>query len=307
MKSFTNQILMIQPANFGYNPETAINNAFQEQAPSTEAASIQERARKEFDGMVAKLREAGVEVFVWEDSAEPIKPDAVFPNNWFSTTPEGWLITYPMFAVNRRVERDPAIIQFLENTFEIRRRYTLEHYEGEALYLEGTGSLIFDHDSKVIYACLSPRTDIRLLDKIAVLLGYEMVPFHSVDRSGVPIYHTNVMMAMGLNEAVVCLDSIPDHAEKERLVTRIEASGKSVLPITFDQLEHFAGNMIQLRNDIGQSIYVMSVQAHESLSKTQIKQLEKSSSIVAVDIETIETYGGGSARCMIAELFADRK
>lgn len=307
MKTLTNSVLMIRPANFGYNPQTATNNAFQTEAAADQQEKIAEVARAEFDNMVDEMRAAGIDVHVWNDSADPIKPDAIFPNNWFSTTPDGSLLTYPMYAPNRRIERDPAIIDFIEHEFDIVRRYEFEHFEAKELFLEGTGSILFDHDAKVAYACLSPRTDIRLLDKLGVLTGYQIVSFNSVDEEGTPIYHTNVMMALAEHQAIVCLDSIHAADEKEKLVAAIEASGREVFPISYAQVNAFAGNMIQLRNKNGDAVLVMSAQAKASLTKNQIKSLEKHSILLSPDIQTIERYGGGSARCMIAEIFLDKR
>lgn len=298
---------MIRPANFGYNPQTAVNNAFQTEADENDQTRIAEQAQAEFDEMVKSMRAVGIDVHVWQDSADPIKPDAIFPNNWFSTTPDGSLLTYPMFAPNRRIERDPAIIDFIEHDFDVVRRYEFEHFEAKDLFLEGTGSILYDHDEKVAYACLSPRTDIRLLDKLAVLLGYKIVSFTSVDERNVPIYHTNVMMALGEEYAIVCLDSIPSEEEKEKLIAAIEAGNRTVFPISYAQVNAYAGNMIQLRNKEGEPVLVMSAQARQSLTKNQVKTLESSSILLSPDIQTIEEYGGGSARCMIAEIFLDKR
>lgn len=307
MKTLTNSVLMIRPANFGYNPQTAVNNAFQTEADENDQTRIAEQAQAEFDDMVKSMRAVGIDVHVWQDSADPIKPDAIFPNNWFSTTPDGSLLTYPMFAPNRRIERDPAIIDFIEHDFDVVRRYEFEHFEAKDLFLEGTGSILYDHDEKVAYACLSPRTDIRLLDKLAVLLGYKIVSFTSVDERNVPIYHTNVMMALGEEYAIVCLDSIPSEEEKEKLIAAIEAGNRTVFPISYAQVNAYAGNMIQLRNKEGEPVLVMSAQARKSLTKNQVKTLESSSILLSPDIQTIEEYGGGSARCMIAEIFLDKR
>ena len=298
---------MIRPANFGYNPETAVNNAFQTESKKSEEESIQARATKEFDNMVELIRDAGVEVLVWNDSVTPIKPDAVFPNNWFSTNPDGALITYPMFAKNRRIERDSAIVDYVESLFIVDRRYTLEHYEEADQFLEGTGSLMFDYDEKVIYACLSPRTNIQLIDKIAVLGGFRMMVFHAVDANGDDIYHTNVMMALTSHAAIVCLASVKKEEEKDRLISSIKASNRVVVDITFDQMNAFAGNMIQLVDQHGDPVLVMSKQAYDSLTKAQVKLLSEHHRIVAPDIKTIETFGGGSARCMIAEIFLEKR
>lgn len=301
--SFTDKVLMIRPASFGYNAETAVNNSFQTIGKKSDEEPIKEQAQVEFDRMVELMTEAGVDVHVWNDSADPKKPDAVFPNNWFSTTPGGAMITYPMFAKNRRIEREEAILDYVEQQFHVERRYEFQHYEEQDLFLEGTGSMLFDHDAKIIYACLSPRTSIELLDKMSVLAGYEIIAFTSVDRGGQPIYHTNVMMALGVKEVIICLDSIPDEAEKLKVQEAIARSNRSIIDISYDQVEAFAGNMIQLKNQLEEPVLVMSKQAYDSLTELQVKELESTSAIVAPDISTIEKYGGGSARCMIAEIF----
>ena len=307
MKSFTDTVLMVRPANFGYNPETAVNNAFQLESKERDNEKIRQKAVSEFENMVSMMRTAGIAVHVWQDSQEPIKPDALFPNNWFSTGPNGSLITYPMFAENRRIERDPAIIDFIESLFVVKKRYTFEHYEEKNKFLEGTGSMLFDHAARQVFACLSPRTNIELLDKVAVLSGYEMIAFTAVDQNGIPVYHTNVMMALGLDDVIVCLESITNLEARERLINAFEASSRSICEISFKQVNAFAGNMIQLMNNQGEAVLVMSKQAHDSLTKTQLKQLSQRSSILAPDITTIETYGGGSARCMIAEIFLEKR
>ena len=216
MFTFARKILMIRPANFCYNPQTGVNNVFSNEAEKGEEESIHAKAVKEFDRMVAEIIEAGIDVHVWNDSETPKKPDAVFPNNWFSTTPNGAFVTYPMFAKNRRIERDPRIIDYIETMFEVERRYEFEHYEAKDLFLEGTGSMIMDHDEKVIYACLSARTDIELLDKMSVLSGYEVVAFTSTDEDGQPIYHTNVMMALANDLAIICMESIDKDQDLEK-------------------------------------------------------------------------------------------
>lgn len=298
---------MIRPANFGFNAETAVNNAFQSKADRNEESSIRELAKLEFDNMVEALQMANVDVHVWQDDEKVIKPDAVFPNNWFSTTPDGALITYPMFAANRRIERDARILDYVESNFIVERRYEFEHYEDSGLFLEGTGSMIIDHDAHVIYACLSPRTDIQLLDKISVLLNYEVMAFNSVDENSQQIYHTNVMMALAEYHAIICMDSITSMDEQQRLQGRVEAGGKTLFPISHKQVNAFAGNMIQLRNYVGEPVLVMSLQAYNSLTKTQVEILQEHYTLVTPDITTIEKYGGGSARCMIAEIFLEER
>jgi len=307
MSTTTHTILMIRPANFGYNDQTAENNAFQSDDRNESSRAIAQKAQSEFDHMVEVLRSKGVDVYVIEDTPSPVKPDAIFPNNWISFHNNGAVITYPMFAPNRRIERREDVIDELGNTFEVDRRYTFEHYEEEDMFLEGTGSMLFDRDHKVVYACLSKRTDARLIDKFCVLMNYERVVFHSVDQSGMPIYHTNVMMALGEDFVVLCKDSIKSAEELQELEYRLEQTGKEIVAITYEQMGAFAGNMLQVRNQSGQTFLVMSQNAYNSLDPVQIETLSAKTEIISIDIGTIEYYGGGSVRCMMAEIFLEKK
>lgn len=295
---------MVRPANFGFNEETAANNAFQRRDSAQAAERIRTKARQEFDAFVEKLRAAGVDVIVAKDSPRPVKPDAVFPNNWATFHQEGFIVTYPMFAPTRRKERRRQVLDtVLKAGFKSGRRVNLEFNEKIDRYLEGTGSLIFDHVHRLAYACLSPRTDGGLLDELCQLLGYEKVVFHAVDGNGQDIYHTNVMMAMGETFVVICLDTVRDPEERNMLVKKFEETGKEIVEISLDQMNAFAGNMLQVRNDQDQTLLVMSEQAYQSLTPTQIQALERHTKLLHSPIDTIETYGGGSARCMMAEVF----
>jgi hypothetical protein len=299
--------MMVRPANFGFNDETAGNNAFQSNERGESNEDIASKARDEFDSMVKTLRSKGVDIIVVEDTNEPIKPDAIFPNNWISFHDNGAVVTYPMFAKNRRIERREDIIEGLKKNFEVDRRYTFEHYEENEMYLEGTGSMLFDRDRNIMYACLSERTDPQIIDKFCVLMGSERVVFHSVDRNGDAIYHTNVMMALGEDFAVLCTASISKQDELDHLTNRLEATGKEIVDISFDQMEAFAGNMLQVRNSSGDTFLVMSQTAYNSLNKNQIETLSAKTNILPINIDTIEYYGGGSVRCMMAEVFLPRK
>lgn len=307
MGTTTNNILMIRPANFGFNSETAANNAFQSENKEESSSTIAKKAQLEFDNMVEILRSKGVNIYVIEDTKSPSKPDAVFPNNWVSFHVNGAVITYPMFAKNRRIERREDVIDKIGESFTVKRRYTFEHYEENEMYLEGTGSMLFDRDNKIVYACLSHRTDARLIDKFCVLVEYNRVVFHSVDRNEQPIYHTNVMMALGEDFAVLCKESIKSPEELKELEEVLDQTGKEILDISYKQLESFAGNMLQVRNDSGQTFLVMSQSAYDSLTNTQIEFLAGKTELVPIDIETIEFYGGGSVRCMMAEIFLPEK
>lgn len=303
-KQTTSYILMVRPAHFGFNEETAASNAFQTRDHRLTPAEIQQRAREEFDQFVARLREAGVQVLVAEDSEQPVKPDAVFPNNWVTFHQEGLLITYPMHAPTRRLERREEVIQAaLQAGFQPKKRLHLENNEAIGRYLEGTGSIIFDHPNRIAYACLSPRTDEHLFRELCTVLAYEPVVFHAVDANGQEIYHTNVLMALGETFVVICLDTVRDAAERALLEEKFRATGKEIVPITLEQMQAFAGNMLQVRNDRGETFLVMSEQAFRSLTPEQIQTLEKHTRLLYSPLYTIETYGGGSARCMMAEVF----
>ncbi|MEM1215370.1 MAG: arginine deiminase-related protein [Bacteroidota bacterium] len=300
----TDIILMVRPARFGFNSQTAKNNSFQTNDQSLISEEISERARQEFDVFVDKLRSVGVHIIVVEDTAEPVKHDAVFPNNWFSTHPNGLLITYPVFSPMRRLERREDIVHRLQQEYGYKQHIRLEIYEATERYLEGTGSLILDREHQVAYACRSIRTDDDLVEKFVEAIGFEQHLFDAVDRNGEPIYHTNVMMALGISFCVICLDSIPDPEQRRSIVQSLEGNGKEVVAITMSQLEAFAGNMIQVNSATDGTPYlVMSQQAYESLAAEQITQLEKHTQLLYSDLRTIETYGGGSARCMMAEIY----
>jgi hypothetical protein len=303
----TSNIMMVRPANFGYNPQTAVSNAFQDNDTSLSEAKISDLAIEEFDQFVAKLRAAGINVIVAQDGGEPKKPDAVFCNNWVSFHTNGTMILYPMLTPNRRLERQENVIETITNQFEIIRRMDLAHHENENRILEGTGSMILDHLNRTVYACLSPRTDAGLLDEFCEWAGYERVVFSSVDRNGQEVYHTNVMMAMGDKFVVISMATIPDEAEKTMLYKRFEQTNKEVIDLTIEQIESFAGNMLQVENTDGKTFLVMSEQAFKSLRKDQIEIIEKHTTILYAPIYTIEKLGGGSARCMMAEVFLPKK
>jgi hypothetical protein len=302
----TNTILMVRPANFGYNIQTAGNNAFQTDDGSLTSAAISAKAQEEFDEFVAKLRDAGVTVIVIEDSVFPLKHDAVFPNNWFSTHQDGTLITYPMYAPMRRLERREDVVRELIEEFGYDKRIRLEKRENVERFLEGTGSLILDRDHKIVYACRSIRTDEGLLDEFALWMGYEKIIFESYDKNGLPIYHTNVMMALGTSFCVICLETITDAVQRREVTDKLSLTGKVIIAITRQQMNAFAGNMLQVKGKDEQTYLVMSSQAYSSLTKEQIAQLKLHTSLLHSSLTTIETYGGGSARCMMAEIFPKR-
>lgn len=299
----TDTILMVRPAHFGYNAQTAGNNAFQTNDPAFSPEEISARAQEEFDAFVSKLRAAGVQVIVIDDTDEPLKHDAVFPNNWFSTHTDGSIITYPMYAPMRRLERREDVISKLQQRYGYNKRIALENREEEDRFLEGTGSLILDRDNKIVYACRSIRTDEGLLDEFALWMGYRKLLFESYDANGLPIYHTNVMMALGTNFCVICLDTITDAVQRREVTDQLAATGKDIIAITVEQMEAFAGNMLQVKGSLDETYLVMSEQAYKSLSEDQVRQLELHTRLLYSPLDTIESYGGGSARCMMAEIF----
>ena len=299
----TSNILMVRPANFGFNDQTAESNSFQTQDSSLNIQEIKSKALTEFDDFVSKLLSAGVNVIVAEDTDEPVKPDAVFPNNWVTFHEDGTIITYPMQSPARRLERDEAILNQIIEQFELKKRKHLEHFEDSNRYLEGTGSMILDRANKIVYACLSPRTDGLLLEKFCELTGYKNIVFHAVDNQGQDIYHTNVMMALGETFVVICLESIKDVSERQNLLNSFKITGKELIEISYEQMKAFAGNMLQVRNDKEETMLVMSQRAYESLNADQIKAIKRHTNILYSPINTIETYGGGSTRCMMAEVF----
>jgi hypothetical protein len=298
---------MIRPAHFGYNEETAKNNAFQTKTEAIDFSNLEATARQEFDQMVELLQSKGINVMVIEDTDQPVKPDAVFPNNWISFHENSSIITYPMYAKNRRIERREDIIEKVGQHFNIKNRYSFEFYEDEDLFLEGTGSMILDRPSKIVYACLSPRTDATLIDKFNVLMGYRSCIFRSVDRSGKDIYHTNVMMALGEDFVVICLESIPDEDSRKELRSLFENTGKQIIEINYAQMEAFAGNMLEVLGSNDKRYLVMSRTAYDSLTNEQIQTLSALTNILAVPIPNIEKHGGGSVRCMMAEIFLPEK
>ena len=327
----TDKVLMIRPVRFSYNSQTAVNNAFQESGIPEELS--QRQALKEFDAYVEMLRNEGIEVMVVEDTATPHTPDSIFPNNWLSLHSAEELadvgsnlpgsahpgsaapcsrvaVLYPMFAENRRAERRQDIIEALTGAVApscaSAALLDLTSYEKSNLFLEGTGSLILDRNEHLAYACQSPRTCEEVLEEWSSKMGYDYFLFHAEDMNGNPIYHTNVMMSVGEQLAVVCLDAITDIEERMSLIELLEESDKEIVEISLEQMNEFAGNMLQLhtvKEGELKYIMVMSARAKDSLDQDQIEAIEKYCKIVAPDLEFIERNGGGSARCMLAEIF----
>ncbi len=306
-KQTTSTLLMIRPAAFGYNPETAANNAFQQSEGAENTEAIQTQALAEFDAFVEKLREVGINVVVVEDTLDPLTPDAIFPNNWISFHSNGMVVTYPMFSPIRRHERRGDVFNILAKDFDIRNREDFSGNEAQNRFLEGTGSIVFDHLNRVAYACLSPRTDADLFEEFCEWADYEKVQFHATDASGQDIYHTNVMMAMGDDFVVICMDTIREEQEKAQLEYYFRETEKEIINISLQQMNKFVGNMLQVENHEGKTYLVMSEQAFKSLLPEQISHIERHTTILHSPLYTIEKYGGGSARCMIAEVFLPKK
>lgn len=293
---------MIRPVRFGFNDQTAESNAFQDKSNRADVCDVQQKALLEFDAFVARLREALVDVLVFEDTPYPHTPDSIFPNNWISTHNDGRLVLYPMEAPNRRVERRIDIVDALREQFRVSALINLAPYEQKGKYLEGTGSMIFDREHERVYACISSRTDPQLLRQIATTLSYEPHAFHATDRQGKEIYHTNVMMCVGSSFAVICLESIADEEERAAISKQLLQDGKEIIEISLQQMESFAGNMLELKGSEGEAVLAMSDQARCSLRADQVQALKKHATIVSSPLHTIESNGGGSARCMIAEI-----
>lgn len=341
----TNKVLMVRPIRFAFNEETAANNAFQQNTTADEEAAqkVQRQALKEFDAYVRLLQGSGVEVIVAEDTPQPFTPDSIFPNNCFSVhccdgsgnaccdgknpsgaccagaSAESTLVLYPMFAPNRREERKKLMDKL--SGLKCDKVVDLTGFEKQNKFLEGTGSMVLDREHKLAFCCKSPRTNQDVLEKFAEKLDYDYFLFDAADENGTPIYHTNVMMSVGSRFAIVCLDSITDLSERERLIELLEENGKEIVEISFEQMGQFAGNMLELHagkvadkahdgsvagkahDGSCKKLLIMSATAKASLTPEQIKKLEEDVTIVAPDINTIETAGGGSARCMLAEIF----
>jgi hypothetical protein len=296
----TSHLLMVRPVNFAFNRETAVNNAFQ---VGTGDEDVQAKALKEFEDLVELLSGNSIDVTVVDDTPFPHTPDSIFPNNWISFHERKTICLYPMFALNRRQERKPRLIETLKAKFNLSTVVDFTHHEKHNRFLEGTGSMVLDRAYKIAYACLSPRTDIDVLDEFCRAMKYLPVVFEAFDKNGKAIYHTNVMMCVADRYVVVCLESITDTKQGEGLVSAIHMSAKKIIPIAIEQMNHFAGNMLQAQNRKGEKFLIMSSQAYRSLSPQQIRELTKYNAILHSPLDTIEAQGGGSARCMIAEVF----
>jgi hypothetical protein len=307
MQQTTNTIVMVRPANFRMNEQTAVNNYYQQELSGMLPASVNAKAQEEFDAFVVKLRAVGVTVVVVEDTKEPNTPDALFPNNWISFHENGDVAIYPMFAENRRFERREDVLEILEEKgFVIENVVDYSEAEEEEIFLEGTGSMILDRHNRKAYCALSPRADEELFIEFCEDFEYTPIIFtanQTVEGRREAIYHTNVMMCVAETFAVVCLDSIDDKKEKKNVLKHLKLDGKEVIAISEQQVSQFAGNMLQVKGTNDERYLIMSSSAFNSLNPNQIKAIEKHCKILHSSLETIETCGGGSARCMMAEVF----
>lgn len=304
----TDTVLMIEPIAFGYNAETAENNYFQIEQKDLD---VQAKALGEFNIFVEKLRNKGINVITIKDTLDPQTPDSIFPNNWVSFHNDGKVVLYPMFATNRRVERREDILETIKSKgFEITEidDWSLPEIQGH--FLEGTGSMIFDHDNKIAYGSVSLRLDEKLFRDFCAKYSFEPIVFHSFQTVGserLPIYHTNVMMCVADQFVVICLDCIDSELERSKVIETIKNSGKEIIEISEEQMQNFTGNMLQVQNSEGQKFLVMSQTAYQSLTSEQVSAIEKYCEIIYSDLNTIEVNGGGSARCMLAEVFLPKK
>jgi hypothetical protein len=300
-------VLMVRPARFACNPQTAPSNAFQAQ-PDACADASQSTVLKEFHGLAEALERAGVEVLIASDSDQPPKPDAIFPNNWVSFHQDGTVVLYPMLAPNRRWERREEVLEQVvsQGGFGVSRTVDLTHRESEQKYLEGTGSVVLDRMHRVAYAGISPRTDLDVLGEFAQQLDYELITFDALDAAGRAIYHTNVLMAIGTGFAVVCSDSIVNAEHRTAVISQLRATGHDIVEIGLPQMAQFAGNVLELKVPRGHLIALSST-ALRSLNAQQRRVLESHAELIAAQIPTIERIGGGGVRCMLAEIHLPKR
>lgn len=298
-------ILMVRPAAFGFNPETAESNTFQKQSFNKE--EVQESALLEFNQVIATLTDKKISTLVVDDTLSPLTTDAIFPNNWITTHEDGKIILYPMMAPSRRLERRDDIVSLLQNKFKVDRVIDLTEKEIQHHFLEGTGSIIFDHPNRIGYACRSDRTHESTFKDLCRDLNYKGILFDAVDETGFPVYHTNVMMWVGESMVGICLDSVKDEGQQELLLTQFRETNHKIIALSHQQMNSFAGNMFEVMNENGEHFLLMSQTAFESLHEGQVREMEKRLTLLPVRISTIEESGGGSIRCMVAGIHLPSK
>ena len=303
----TDTLIMVRPAAFGANEETAETNYFKITGTKTDTRSNQQAALNEFDKMVELLRQHDINVLVIDDTPTPVKPSAVFPNNWLSTSPEGIVSVFPMCAPNRRSEKRDDILKMLAEKFVVTGLQDWSEFEVEGTFLEGTGSMVMDHENKVIYTCYSPRPDVSMLEKFANANKCRAIIFLAIDKSGQPVYHTNVMMTLGEDFAILCEESIEEEWELIAVRQLLESTGHEVIRISKEQMHAFAGNMLQVKNSKGEKLLLMSQTAFDSLNEEQKEDLYTRTKLLPIPIPIIERTEGGSVRCMIAEIFLEKR
>lgn len=301
----TNTVLMVRPAAFMSNPETRASNAFQKSAGNLQ--DVQTRAQVAFDSYVQALRNVDIEVHVIDDAAEHGTPDSLFPNNWIAMLEDGTLYTFPMEAPNRRRERREDIILQLATDFVVNKRIDLSAHELEGRYLEGTGSLILDHDNRIAYSCRSSRSSTLVGQEFERLSGYRIVWFEAHDQHRQPIYHTNVMLSVGSRFAIVCLDALPSLHERRQLIDALQSTGKTLIAVTFEQMAFFTCNVLELKDKSGKPVYAMSTRAWEAFTTAQQCQISSYARLALGPLDIIEDLGGGGARCMLCEVFLEKR
>lgn len=312
MAQSPSEIFMMRPAKFMFNTETAVTNHYQDLEASMEAKQerFQRQAVAQFDGVVETLRKNSIKVKVFQDTEEPAKPDAIFPNNWITSHQQGEMVLYPMATPNRRIERSSTVTSWLEDNFEVSRIIDLSSHELAGKYLEGTGSIVFDHKARIAYACESVRTNPEILEILCREIGYKSMTFKAADENGSPIYHTNVMMSVCTDFVVCCLEAVRDEKERKLLIKSFEDSEKKCVDISYGEVSEFAGNCYEILGTDGRKKFVMSSRAWEGLgdgARDKIKGASRDLDIVTANVEVIEKVGGGGVRCMIAPIFNKRK
>ena len=303
----TDTILMVRPAAFGPNKQTASTNFFQSSSNDLSKEEIQQLVLREFDSMVQLLRSHDINVLVVDDTPTPVKPSAIFPNNWLSTSPEGIVSVFPMYAANRRPEKREDILKMLAEKFVVKDVQDWSEFEVEGKFLEGTGSMVIDHENKVIYSCYSPRTDVSVLEKFANANQYRAIIFFASDKNSQAVYHTNVVMTLAEDFAILCEEAIEEEWELIAIRQLLDSSGHDVIRIYKDQMHCFAGNMLQVKNSKGEKFLVLSKTAFDSLYEDQKEELSAKNKLLPISIPTIEKIEGGSVRCMMAEIFLEKR